>query len=290
MLLNVFSPAKINLFLRVLGKRLDGYHELSSLFQAIDLGDELDFELDDQDSLVCNQPHIPTDSSNLILKAIQLFKRKTGLTIGLKVRLRKVVPIQAGLGGGSSNAATTLWAFNQLTGQPATLQELQAWASELGSDVPFFFSNGTALCQGRGETVQDLKPLEGTNVWIVKLPVGLSTPDVYRQLNMAASPTAFSCHSKDALSFVLGKPHYFNDLELPAFALQPSLKDLKENLLQHGFETVLMTGSGSAFFCIGDQGKIPEIPHLFAFKARFLNRLENNWYSNDERISQRAFA
>src|SRR5262249_13981075 len=108
-MLTLLSPAKINLFLRILGKRPDGYHELASLFQAIDLADTIHFSLSDADHLTCTDPAIPVDRSNLIWKSVNLFRRKTGLNFHLKIHLEKKIPHQAGLGGGSSNAATTLW-------------------------------------------------------------------------------------------------------------------------------------------------------------------------------------
>lgn len=263
-----FSPAKINLFLKVLRKRPDGYHDLSSLFQMIDLGDTIDIEPSPEDSLTCTDPSIPTDDSNLVLKATALFRRKTGSKTGFKIHLKKHIPSQAGLGGGSSNAATTLWACNQLSGQPATPEMLKRWAGEIGSDVPVFFSQGTAHCTGRGERVHHLPPLPRLTLWIVKPPVGLSTPDVYRTFRLIDSHPSVS-------------DYFLNDLETSAFKLRPELKILKEKLLEAGFETVLMAGSGSAFFCLGE-GQPPPQPDLFMIKARFLNRSRSHWYQKVE--------
>lgn len=147
----LFSPAKINLFLRVVSKEPDGYHHLSSLFQAISLGDTLIMERASTDQLTCDHSFLPTDHSNLILKAIKLFRQRTGCEQAFKVHLIKRIPIQAGLGGGSSNAATTLWGCNQLAQTNLSDSTLMEWGTELGSDVSFFFSQGTAHCTGRGE-------------------------------------------------------------------------------------------------------------------------------------------
>lgn len=275
-MLNVFSPAKINLFLQVLGKRTDGYHELSTLIQTVGFGDNLEIELASRDSLTCSDPLIPVDHSNLILKAAQLFRTKTGIKTGLKVHLHKRIPIQAGLGGGSSNAASTLWAFNQLVGQVATIEELQRWSAEIGSDIPFFFSLGTAHCTGRGEYVSNLTHLPPCPCWIIKPPIGLSTPDVYRafQLNNSGQP------SKRYLEEILiGQYRYFNDLEQPAFMLKPELHDLKQTLMQKGFDTVLMTGSGSAFFCLG-KGQTFSDHHVKSYSTCFINRTPYGWYKN----------
>lgn len=136
--LTLKSPAKVNLFLRIVGKRPDGYHELASLFQSISLYDLLHFTPSTQDVLTCTDPSLPIDKTNLIWKAVDLFRKKTNLHTFVKVHLEKNIPTQAGLGGGSSNAATTLWALNQLCGKPATDLQLSQWAGEIGSDVSFF--------------------------------------------------------------------------------------------------------------------------------------------------------
>jgi 4-diphosphocytidyl-2-C-methyl-D-erythritol kinase len=134
-----FSPAKLNLFFRVLYKREDQYHEIASLFQAVSLGDFLSIEMSEEDVLSCNDLSLLCDRSNLIMKALDLFRKKTGIKIAVKVHLEKNIPLQSGLGGGSSNAATTLWGLNELCGRPASLRQLQNWSSEIGSDIPFFF-------------------------------------------------------------------------------------------------------------------------------------------------------
>ncbi len=277
-MLSVFSPAKINLFLRVLGKRLDGYHELSTLMQTISLGDTLHFQLDEYDSLSCTDAAIPTDTSNLVLKAASLFRRKTGVKLGLKIHLNKHIPTQAGLGGGSSNAATTLWAFNELTGKGISLDELKAWSSEIGSDIPFFFSQGTAHCTGRGEKVLALPNLPSRSCWIVKPSLGLSTPDVYQRLRL--NKVLEIRDGQDLELFFTSTSHYFNDLEQPAFEIRPELQELKIFLSKRGFETVLLAGSGSAFFCLGT-GEVPVYPHIFSFCARFLNREPFSWYKSN---------
>lgn len=150
MTIALFSPAKINLFLRVLGKRSDGYHEIASLFQAINLGDNLTFTLSEQDHLTCSDPHLPCDHTNLVIKAVHLFRKKTNLDTPVTIHLEKEIPSQAGLGGGSSNAATTLWALNALHNYPYTIGQLQIWSAEIGSDIPFFFLSGNSLLHRPG--------------------------------------------------------------------------------------------------------------------------------------------
>ncbi len=234
--LTLSSPAKVNLFLRILGKRRDGYHALASLFHTIDLSDTLTFSLSKEDSLTCSDASI---GPNLVTTAIDLFRRKTGLNFHISIDLEKKIPTQAGLGGGSSNAATTLKGLNQLLGFPVSNQELQEWSAEIGSDVPFFFSSGTAYCTGRGEIVREVPRFEG-KVEIYKPQEGLSTPAVYKTLDLS------ECSKTDPEEllegFLSGKPTFVNDLERPAFKLIPSLAYLKQKL------GGTMSGSGTAFF------------------------------------------
>lgn len=153
-MLRLFSPAKINLFLRIVSKRPDGYHNLSSVFQTISLGDTLTFDFQEQgkqeDVLTCTDPHLPVNSSNLALKAAELFRRKTGIHHFYKIHLEKIIPIEAGLGGGSSNAATTLWACCQLADIQIPLATLKEWGAEIGSDVPFFCHREQPTAQEEG--------------------------------------------------------------------------------------------------------------------------------------------
>ncbi len=274
-MLTLISPAKINLFLRVLSRRPDGYHNLASLFQAISLYDRIHFSLSDRDELTCNKEGIPTDKTNLILKAADLFRKKTGLKFGLKAHLEKHIPHEAGLGGGSSNAATTLWALNQIYGQVANLQELIAWSGEIGSDITFFLSLGTAYCTGRGEVMQQLDSLPNQKLWIAKPQEGLSTAAVFKSLDIS------KLSKQDPISvlnaFYHGNPHYFNDLEWTAFQLKPSLKSIKAQLLESGFEKVVMTGTGTAFFCFGNPHST-SIKEMNLYPVDFVRRLSDQWY------------
>ena len=210
------------------------------------------------------------------MKAIQLFRAKTGSDIAVAVDIEKAIPAEAGLGGGSSDAATTLWALNALAGDIATTQQLRGWAAEIGSDVAFFFSQGTALCTGRGEVLMPLPPLPPQTLWIVKPSEGLSTPKVYNTLDAA---TITACDADGMASgFYDGNPHYVNDLEVPAFKIMPQLAEIKDTLIAAGYDTVLMSGSGTSFFCVGDI-EPPDIPGCSAYKASFLNRDEGDWYT-----------
>lgn len=268
------SPAKVNLFLRVLSKRVDGFHELASLFQAIGLFDHLHIKAAQEDSFSCSDSTLPIDSSNLVLKARNLFRKKTGSNIPVHLYLQKNIPAEAGLGGGSGNAATTLWAMNQLSATPATIEQLKEWSAEIGSDVPFFLSCGTSYCTGRGEIINEMQPLPEQQIWIVKPSVGLSTPAVYRALD--ASSLQKRCPNALLNGFYHGYPEYINDLEAPAFQLIPELAEIKRELEQGGGKA-LMSGSGTSFFYVGES--LPPLPEgYFAMQVPFVNRPQDRWY------------
>jgi 4-diphosphocytidyl-2-C-methyl-D-erythritol kinase len=283
---------QINLFLRVTARRPDGYHDLASLFHIIDLGDAMAFEVlppgADDDELLCDADGVPTDGTNLAVKALHLFRAKTGVTAKFRVTLDKRVPHGAGLGGGSGNAATALWAANELTGRPASPQELSAWAGEIGSDISVFFSRGAAYCTGRGEVVEDVAPPLplGTPLLLVKPPAGLATPAVFKALDLETRSTA------DPLALMSGlaaagraSPDLcVNDLEPPAFSLMPDLAAVRERLGgEPGFDAVFMTGSGSTVVGVGSHAAPawlaePEYEGWFVGRARLVAREEGAWY------------
>lgn len=279
-MLQLRSPAKINLFLRILRRRDDGFHEIATLIQAVDLFDTLSFAPADKDHFRCSDGTLPTDEANLVVKAINLFRKKTGTKLSVDVSLEKVIPHQAGLGGGSGNAATALWAMNILAGSPAAPQQLMEWGSEIGSDIPFFFTSGTAYCCGRGEKISDVGSLKSlpASITLYKPPVGLSTPSVYKNLNVAALP---SRNPEELLQgFLCGRNHYHNDLESSAFDLSSELAGIYNELIGFGYERVMLSGSGSALFCIGKGlgGKNCAKP-LWQCTVKPVNRDAHGWYS-----------
>lgn len=274
------SPAKINLFLRVLGRRDDGYHELATLMQAIGLFDTLDVELADHDSLTCTDATLPTDDSNLVIKAAKLFRERSGVPIHIRVHLTKNIPHQAGLGGGSSNAATTLWAMNELAGRPATLDELIAWSGEIGSDITFFLSRGTAYCTGRGEKIRDVHLPHADHAVVLRKPdIGLATGPVFKALEIESLP------ERDPLAalaaFEAGECPCFNDLEGAAMSVAPEIAVLNTELRDRGLFPVLMSGAGSTVFGLlgPDQADLPARDGDDTWTARFVNRDPQSWYS-----------
>ncbi|OIV95490.1 hypothetical protein TanjilG_26753 [Lupinus angustifolius] len=258
--LTLFSPCKINVFLRITDKREDGYHDLASLFHVISLGDIIKFSLSPSktmDRLSTNVSGVPLDDRNLIIKALNLYRKKTGSEKFFWIHLDKRVPTGAGLGGGSSNAATALWAANQFSGCLATEKELQEWSSEIGSDIPFFFSRGAAYCTGRGEVVQDIPPPISLDIpmVLIKPQQACSTAEVYKRLKLDQTSTV------DPLGLLekikrngISKDVCINDLEPPAFEVLPSLKQLKQRITAAGrgeYDAVFMSGSGSTIVGVG---------------------------------------
>ncbi len=241
----------------------------------ISLGDRLTLSRSDCDILTCNDPCIPTDSSNLVIKALRAYREATGECFPVHVHLEKRIPIQAGLGGGSSNAATMLWALNTLALQPVSEERLREIAASFSSDAPCFFSSGTACCRGRGEKIESIAEMPSTSLWIAKPREGLSTPRVYQHCRPEL------CVQRDPVQaltdLVEGKSHYFNDLEETAFLLMPSLAQLKKNLLKLGFSTATMTGSGTAFFCAGAPYQ-PQLEEVDFYPIAFVKRRFGNWY------------
>lgn len=255
----LLSPAKLNLSFQVLRKRGDGYHDIASLFQAIDLFDRLFISPSDQDKITCTDPAIPCDETNLVAKAMALFPNRSRFHI----HIEKKIPVQAGLGGGSSNGATVLWGINELMGRPNTLDQLVEMGAKIGSDVPFFLSLGSAFCTGRGEILEP-RPFVTLTGWLAKPIFGLSTPLVYKQTRIEELPK----NRNEA---------YFNDLEVPAFQLEPRLIQLQKKLQTFGFEHVVMTGSGTAFFCLGNGNPSP-IDGVTFFPFQSIQRNPASWY------------
>lgn len=294
--LGIFSPSKINLFLRVMRKREDGYHDLASLFHVIDLGDQMSFTLlpasATADSLTCSDPTIPTDASNLVIKALELLRRKTGIRKYFAVALNKRVPHGAGLGGGSGNAATTLFAANQLLGSPASNAQLLEWSGEIGSDISVFFSRGPAYCTGRGEVVEEVAPPVplSTPMLLVKPPAGLPTPLIFKTLALPVGqgPKGSTANPRALLAGLaaqrtVSQALAVNDLEPPAFTIMPDLLELKKQLQASSLYTsVFMTGSGSTLVCFGSDKRAPLLEQrkdLFVSPARLIVRQdEREWF------------
>jgi 4-diphosphocytidyl-2-C-methyl-D-erythritol kinase len=260
MLLDKQSSCKVNLLLNILGKRPDGFHELETVLHPVSLHDFLSFERHGARlRLKCNDPLLPANARNLVYAAAERFLKTAGIREGVRIHLEKRIPIAAGLGGGSGNAATTLLAMNELFGQPLRPEVLLQLAASLGSDIPFFLQSRPALATGRGEIITPLDffpALDGAWMLLVHPGFGIATSWAYEQL--ARHPEAL--HGKPGRARRLisllqtaalseaGKAFY-NSLEAPALLKYPLLQLFQEFYREHG-AAALMSGSGSTTFAV----------------------------------------
>lgn len=251
----VAAPAKINLFLEILRRRPDGYHALESLMVAVDLFDTLEVRRTPgrEITLSCDPPGLPTGPDNLVVKAaLALRDHVRRPDLGADVRLAKRIPAQAGLAGGSSDAALALLGLNEIWKLALTRAELVAIAAAIGSDVAFFLTPPAAWCTGRGEVVAPEVVGRPLDFVLVCPPVGLATAAVYGSLTVPAVP-----ESGDGLRAAVraGDPRavgrsVFNRLEAPAFALSPAVQRIRDRLAGLGPCGARMSGSGSAVFAV----------------------------------------
>jgi 4-diphosphocytidyl-2-C-methyl-D-erythritol kinase len=278
------SPCKVNLLLNILGKRADGFHELETVMHPVRVFDRLSFARGGHGiQLTCSEPHLPTDARNLAYRAAELFLKAARIQDGVRLRLEKKIPLAAGLGGGSGNAATTLLGLNELFGQPLAPEKLHMIAAFLGSDIPFFLQTGPALATGRGEQIQPLEAFPALNgaVFLLMHPgFGISTAWAYQQL--ARFPAALNGQPGRARKLAsllqttdLGGAgaEFYNSLEPPALGKYPLLALFQEFLRANGAAAALMSGSGSTTFALVS-GQAAAETLAEKFKARFG---QNNW-------------
>jgi len=250
------SYAKVNLTLDVLGKRPDGFHAIESVMQTISLHDTVTLRVGDRQGIrvTCDMPGIPTGEANLAYKAALLFFESRGIAPGMDIQIEKRIPPQAGLGGGSSNAAAVLRALSRMLEREG---ELMGLAAQIGSDVPFFLVGGTAFVSSRGEEVQPLPDIRTWWLAIVKPPFGVSTTWAYQRLDeMRKAVCERESHSRRILRYIEAASPLpdllWNDLELPVIERYPGIGEAKESLLRVGARGALMCGSGSAVFGLFD--------------------------------------
>ena len=248
-LLDVLAPAKLNLFLHVTGRRADGYHLLQSVFMLIDWCDTLHFERRHDGQIHRHDLGTPLPPDDLIVRAARLLQSTTGTTQGADISIDKRIPAQAGMGGGSSDAASTLLALNRLWGLKLRLPQLQALGLQLGADVPFFLRGRNAWVEGIGEQITpiDLPP---ARFCILKPAAGVDTPSIFRHpaLERATKPATIAVFAADPYGFG------HNDLQPVAEMLCPEVKQAIELLEAQGLQA-RMTGSGSAVFAHCAPGK-----------------------------------
>ncbi|HWS87021.1 MAG TPA: 4-(cytidine 5'-diphospho)-2-C-methyl-D-erythritol kinase [Pyrinomonadaceae bacterium] len=267
--INVPAFAKINLGLRVHGRRTDGYHEISTVFQTVSLRDTLSFRAanDGKLDLVCSDPSIPTDDSNLVLRAARALRERFGVSRGASVELEKVIPAGGGLGGGSSDAAVTLAALATLWEVETDAGELAEIGARLGADVPFFLTGGTALGTGTGTEIRPLDDAPKMHLVVVAPGVHVPTAEAYGALGAPAltkveplvnlSVSRTEADFPDSLCGV-----WSNDFEAVVVRLYPEIGRARERLVEAGARRVMLSGSGSGVFGVfeskGEAGRARE--------------------------------
>lgn len=258
----IFSPAKINLFLAITGRRADGFHDLVSVASPLAFGDELEVEIAGEGvfSLECDASDVPVDDTNLILKAARLFAATNGWSGGARFRLTKRIPMGAGLGGGSSNAVAALRGLNRLAGNLATELEIESMAAQLGSDCALFVRGVPVLMRGRGERVEPLpaaarQRLSGRRVLVFKPSFGIATPWAYgRMIKRGGDYLAPAEVEARLAAWIEGdaplEELLLNNMEAAAFEKFVALPVLLAQLRSDFGLAVRMSGSGSACFAL----------------------------------------
>ncbi len=257
--LEILTPSKVNLFLEVSGKRPDGYHEIDTVVEAVDLCDTLTVGPGPKGIRVeTDHPLLPSGPENLVFQAARLFFRHIAEEPAVRIFIHKRVPPGSGLGGGSANAAGTLLALAAFTGKKLSDRALLELARRLGSDVPFFLWGGIARCRGRGDEVKLLGAPSPRRYLLLLPEVSVSTAEVYRSLNFPlTSPRTLGSMSLEAVESLLGSGRlFFNRLQEAAFEKQPFLRRIKERVERCGVR-VMVTGSGSCLFGLLSEGMTP---------------------------------
>lgn len=241
------APAKLNLSLRVLSRRDDGFHSLDTLMVRLPgLADWLEFSPAEEFSFTCSDLSVPVDEGNLVVKAIRGWEAALGQKCRFHVHLEKRVPHGAGLGGGSSDAATALMAADELHGHPLGVKRLIEIAASIGSDIPFFLMPGAVRCTGRGEILEAVAPPPSLPVLLLKPGFGVPTPDAYKRWKDAEALPGVRYEAQE-----FGWGELVNDLEKPVFQKHLFLAEMKEWLLARPeVAGALMSGSGSTMFAI----------------------------------------
>lgn len=250
MKISLKAPAKINWFLSVLNKRDDGYHNIVSPMQCVDLFDRLSFEKA-EDICLLSDLNIPAEG-NLVYRAAALLKKVSSYKFGARIELQKNIPVAAGLGGGSSDAAFTLMGLNRLWGLNFDRKMLMKLAAEIGSDVPFFLAGNFSLIEGRGEKVTELSTEGSLIILLAKPDIAVSTAWAYNSFETGLTKKTVDiklfCQALDRKNFAFLHDAVFNDLEDVVIRKYPVIGELKETLNRNGAVLSLMSGSGSVVF------------------------------------------
>lgn len=259
--LKIQSPAKINLYLEITGKRSDGYHNLETVFQEVSLQDDISLEKRHSPgiTLSSNSKDIPCDGRNLVHRAAEAFLKEAHIQAGLHIHIEKRIPVAGGMGGGSSNAASVLTGLEKLFDAKLEKSLQHSIARSLGADVPFFLQGGTAFGKGIGDELEPINCREKFHILLVNPNFKIATAEVYKgfKLDLTEVKSGISlmrCALEDGNPGILGK-HLFNRLEDVVFLKFPELKTVKDSLIYSGALGALMSGSGSTFFALADSSE-----------------------------------
>jgi 4-diphosphocytidyl-2-C-methyl-D-erythritol kinase len=253
----VSAPAKINLVLRILDRRPDGYHNLWSLMQTVRLEDELSISINHSHSVInlrCDDPSLKADRSNLVSRAATAVLERSGQVVGLDIVLTKQIPMGAGLGGGSSDAAATIMGLNRILGLRWSKDLMAQVGQTLGSDVPFFLFAPSATVGGRGEQVTPVRIMDSRWVVLVNPGFPIETKWAYQQLSESRTGVApvsrshLVLETSPELNWKQILEIAENDFEVPVFKAYPLLRDIKQQLMSQGAEVALLSGSGATVF------------------------------------------
>lgn len=249
------APAKINLSLDVLYKRDDGFHELEMIMTTIDLADRIELELLDENRIVVQSQtrFVPDDERNLAYKAASLVKDRFSINKGVAIKIDKNIPVAAGLGGGSSDAAAVLRGLNKLWNLQLSIDELAQLGAEIGSDVSFCVYGGTALAKGKGEVITPLPAPPKCWVVLAKPSIGVSTGEIYKKLeleNLEHPDTQVMLEAINTSNYEKMCRNLSNVLESVTLNLHPEVKQIKRDMKRFGADAVLMSGSGPTVFAL----------------------------------------
>jgi len=257
--LSLPSFAKINLGLYITGKREDGYHEIETLLQQVSIKDVIELKTTDtpEISLTCDTASIPSDASNLCVRAAELLRKSISIKQGVDISLRKAIPSGAGLGGGSSNAAVVLLGLNHLWNLGLTAEQLCHLGVKLGADVPFFIEGGTAIAEGIGERLTSIDVEFGPHIVVIFPELTISTKWAYGQVNLDLTKKEKKLTLKSFKNRNFNKVQFFrslkNEFEAVVFEKYPQLAAIKGRMYDGGASFASMSGSGSAMFSIFDR-------------------------------------
>lgn len=280
--MQVSAPAKVNLSFEIKGQRADGFHEIESVMVPISLADRLTIERAADDGPIhfyCDDPSLPAGADNLVVRAAKIFRERAGIATGIQIALEKKIPHGAGLGGGSSDAASTLLSLNELFGAGLSQSELMDLAVQLGSDVPFFIARSAAICRGRGELVTPAAVDAKLDLLLLKPGFGVPTPWAYGHWKESRELPGIDYSPQEFNGFT-----FVNDLEKPVFEKFVFLASLKTWLRrQPEVAVALMSGSGSTVFAVvRESGRAEELA------ARARSEIDPNLWTCATQIASSA--